>query len=232
MTSISANYGNYQANQYNRKDALKEAALVLENTGDLKNIDADTFNRLKDIVNNVEVDPESKVQGPLKTVMTAVLLAGASALTAKVAAGRIMTFLGKNTTILEKASKGIMNLINKGKKYLKGNPNIKEKTLKGAILRAFQSAIKWVDKYSTKGIGDSLKAIKGKGSQAQKAMLRGENLIKNATGMVAAAGATSKTLYETTKDEDKNGVADIAEGKKTPSKELTSALLDCALDAA
>lgn len=232
MTSISANYGNYQANQYNRKDALKEAALILENTGDLKNIDADTFNKLKDVVNSVEVNPESKVQGPLKTVMTAVLLAGASALTAKVAAGRIMTFLGKNTTILEKASKTIMDVIAKSKKYLKGNPNIKAKTLKGGVLRAFQSAIKWIENYSKKGIGENLKAITGKGAKAQKALLQGENLIKNAAGVVAATGATSKTIYETTKDKDQNGVADIAEGKKTPSKEITNALIDCALEAA
>lgn len=232
MTSITANYGNYQANQYNRTEAIKEAAQVLENTGDLRNIDADTFNRLKDIVDNVEVDPESKVQGPLKTVMTAVLLAGASAITAKVAAGRILTFLSKNTTILEKASKTIMDLIAKSKKYLKGNPNIKAKTLKGAVLRAFQSVVKWLEGYSKKGIGDALKAITGKGAKAQKALLQGENLIKNTAGAVAAAGATSKTIYETTKDKDGNGVADIAEGKKSPSKELTNALIDCALDAA
>lgn len=232
MTGITANYGNYQTNQYNRKEAIKEAAQVIENTGDIRNIDADTFNKLKDIVDNVEVDPNSKVQGPLKTVMTAVLLAGASALTAKVAAGRIMTFLSKNTTILEKASKTIMNLLAKGKKYLKGNPNIKAKSLKGAVLRAFQTTIKWIENYSKKGIGESLKAISGKGAKAQKALLQGENLIKSATGAVAAAGATTKTLYETTKDKDGNGVADITEGKKSPSKELTTALIDCALDAA
>ena len=229
--AVNANYSSGINPNFYTKENAERTMQFLENNN-LKVIDADTFENLKDLADKIEVDPNSKIQGPLKAVLTAVAIAGASALTASAVTGRGLAFLSKNTNIIEKVSKFIMDLLDKTKKHLKNNPNLKLKNFKGMVLRFFESVIKKIEKFSKSGIDDTLKNIKGKGSKAKKTIEQGKNLIEKTIKGGAAVIVGGKTLQETTEDKDQNGIADFQDKKGSDNKQLKEALTEAIINTA
>lgn len=227
--SISAMSG---ARLQSAQQAIQQAERTMDflENNNLRAVDADTFEQLKDLADKIEVDPDSKIKGPLKTVLTAVALAGASAVTASALSGRMMNYLSKNTQLMEKAGNLATKMMDAAQKFVKKNPNLKSKNIKGKALRVMQKALKNVEKYSKAGIEEALKGIKGRGSKAKKAALQGKNLVEKIVKGTAVTVFGGKTLHETTVDKDKNGIADFSEkgGKKKDAKvaeALTEALI-------
>jgi len=232
MTNTIASYGhhNIDSSFYTRENA-ERAMQFLENNN-LKAIDADTFEQLKDLIDKVEVDPNSKIQGPLKTVLTAIALAGASGLTAAAVAGRGLGFLQKNTKIVDKFGKFLMEKMDSMAKALKKNSAFKKKSLKGAVLREIQNIISKAENFAKNGTKNITKEFKGKGSVAKRNTEQGKYLIDKGVRSVAAVGVGGKTLKETTMDSDKNGIADIHENAQKKSSSASSKLAEAIIAAA
>ena len=223
-TICSNGHVNYDASIYTRENAEK-AMRFLENNN-LKAIDADTFERIKDLLDKMEVDPNSKIQGPLKTVLMALSLAGASALTASAVTAKGLTFLQKNTKLIDNAGKYFVDLLAQAKKSLKNNPNIKAKSFKGAVVRFVNNSLNKLDAFSKKAVKEQTKGIKGPGSVAKKATEQGKYLVNRTIQTTAATVVGGKTLKETTIDKDKNGIADFQEKGKQDSSSVTQKLAE------
>ena len=230
MTDTAINYSMPVRQMYSPEKAkqMEAIAQLIGDTTSIQSLDEDKFNRMKEIVDGIEVAPESKFK-PLKTVTTAVLLTGASVLSAHAFGRRIVGFLSKNTGLMESLSKRLMNTIGNAKKYINNSGALKQKNIKGAIARFGKSTVEFIEKQSKKGIENELKVLKGKGSKTAKTALQGQNLIKKAVGAGFGASAGVSTLTSATKDSDGNGIADIAE-KGSTTDALTKAAMSCMMD--
>ena len=230
MTDTAINYSMPMRQMYSPEKArqMEAIAQLIGDTTSIQSLDEDTFNRMKEIVDGIKVAPDSKLK-PLKTVATAVILTGASALSAHALGRRIVGFLSKNTRLMESLSKSLMNTIGNAKKYINNSGALKQKNIKGAITRFGKSTVEFIEKQSKNGIEKDLKALKGKGSKTAKAALQGQNLIKRAVGAGFGTTAGVSTLANATKDSDGNGIADITE-KSSTTEALTKAAMSCMMD--
>ena len=75
----------------NKVDKMNEVSEFLRNTNGLKELDEDKMEQIKEFVEGFEVDPKSKVQGPLKTFALTTIALGTGTILARGTASKIFS---------------------------------------------------------------------------------------------------------------------------------------------
>lgn len=208
----------------NNVELMKDAADLLKNTKDIKNVDEDTMQRLKGIVEKIEINPDSKIQKPLKTLALSLIT---------IATG---TLLSRGT-----ASKGfymvkdkpfVQTLFTKfGQKMAESKDVLQQKAVQEGLTKTKKYFYKGanylaglLDNYAEKGVKASKDSVE---FLTQKA----ENLTKKAVQTIGGAVGLTTSSAALAVDNDQNGKSDILEFKEKKNEqkavlELASAVLD------
>lgn len=198
----------------------------ISNSGGIKNVDENTMERLRGLVEKIEVDSDSKVMKPLKTfLLTCITLATGTILT-RGTAGRVFYAVKDKNFAQKMFSK------------LGGKLDISTEELK-KLAASTENAGK-IKKYSVKGLNYVMEKIN---RFAEKGLAKGtpefvkekgEKLIKTVTNAVGSAIGLTTTGAALSVDKDGNGRSDMLEinGKKKEQeaiKDLVIAVADAAL---
>ena len=198
----------------------------ISNSGGIKNVDENTMERLRGIVEKIEVDSDSKVMKPLKTfLLTCITLATGTILT-RGTAGRVFYAVKDKNFAQKMFSK------------LGGKLDISTEGLK-KLAASTENAGK-IKKYSVKGLNYFMEEINGFAEKGlakdapEFVKAKGEKLIKTVTNAVGSAIGLTTTGAALSVDKDGNGRSDILEidGKKKEQeaiKDLVIAVADAAL---
>lgn len=198
----------------------------ISNSGGIKNVDENTMERLRGLVEKIEVDSDSKVMKPLKTfLLTCITLATGTILT-RGTAGRVFYAVKDKNFAQKMFSK------------LGGKLDISTEGLK-KLAASTENAGK-IKKYSVKGLNYVMKEINGFAEKGlakdapEFVKAKGEKLIKTVTNAVGSAIGLTTTGAALSVDKDGNGRSDMLEinGKKKEQeaiKDLVIAVADAAL---
>ena len=181
----------------------------ISNSGGIKNVDENTMERLRGLVEKIEVDSDSKVMKPLKTfLLTCITLATGTILT-RGTAGRVFYAVKDKNFAQKMFSK------------LGGKLDISTEGLK-KLAASTENAGK-IKKYSVKGLNYVMEKINGfaekglaKDAPDEFVKAKGEKLIKTVTNAVGSAIGLTTTGAALSVDKDGNGRSDMLEinGKK------------------
>ena len=198
----------------------------ISNSGGIKNVDENTMERLRGLVEKIEVDSDSKVMKPLKTfLLTCITLATGTILT-RGTAGRVF-YAVKDKNFAQKMFSKLGGKLDTSTEGLK------------KLAASTENAGK-IKKYSVKGLNYVMEKING---FAEKGLAKdapgfekakGEKLIKTVTNAVGSAIGLTTTGAALSVDKDGNGRSDMLEinGKKKEQeaiKDLVIAVADAAL---
>lgn len=198
----------------------------ISNSGGIKNVDENTMERLRGLVEKIEVDSDSKVMKPLKTfLLTCITLATGTILT-RGTAGRVFYAVKDKNFAQKMFSK------------LGGKLDISTEELK-KLAASTENAGK-IKKYSVKGLNYVMEKINGFAEKGlakdapEFVKAKGEKLIKTVTNAVGSAIGLTTTGAALSVDKDGNGRSDMLEinGKKKEQeaiKDLVIAVADAAL---
>lgn len=208
----------------NNVELMRDTAELLKNTKDIKNVDEDTMQRLKGIVEQIEINPDSKIQKPLKTLaLSAITLATG-------------TLLSRGT-----ASKGFYMV--KDKPFVQDLfaklGNKMASSAKALNQKALQDNGSKTKTYFYKGLNylyGKLNEVAEKGVKAGKDSAefltqKAENLTKKTIQTIGGTVGFTTSTAALAVDKDKNGKSDILEFKEKKNEqkavlELASAVLD------
>lgn len=202
-------------------ETLERTTQLLRQTNSLKNLDEDTVEKLKGIVQDIEVDPKSKVQGPLKTLVLSVLTLATGTLLSRGTATKLF-YTVKDRDITQKAFT----------KLGKAMANSAAKAAKNAEINETAGAAR---KYFYKGVNCLVeKAGKctetGLDKNAPDYMTRkAENLVKKSVQAVGSAVGLTTTGAALSVDKNGNGKSDMLESRGIEdSKKTQKAVIDLA----
>lgn len=179
------------------------------------NIDEDTIERIKDYVNGIEVDENSKVKGPLKTLFLSLLTLGTGALVAKGTANRFF-YMIKDKPIVQKMFEKIAVSFDKLSKNIASKAEFNKTA--GAARKYFFQALDIV----SKKVGEFL----SKGTNGLTA--QGEKFTKAAFNTVGATAGLTTTGMALAVDKDKDGQSDLLQSNNEENKRTQKAVLDFA----
>lgn len=205
-------------------ELMRDVADLVKDTKDIKNVDEDTMQRLKGIVENIEINPDSKIQKPLKTLALSLIT---------LATG---TLLSSGTACkgfyMVKDKKIVQDLFAKlGKKMVSSTDVLQQKALQEGISKTkkyFYQASNYLlgqlNNYAEKG-------VKAGKDSAEFLTQKAENLTKKAVQTIGGAVGLTTSGAALAVDNDGNGKSDILEFKEKKNEqkavlELASAVLD------
>jgi len=178
-------------------------------------IDEDTLETLKDYVNGINVNENSKVQGPLKTFALSLLTLGTGMLLTKGTASKFFYML-KDKNFAQAMFKKLGVKLAKYSKSIAQKAKMNETA--GAARKYF---FKGLD-FASKKIGEfASKNTKSLAQQAEKLTKTAFDTAGAITGLVTTGAALSV-------DKDDNGRSDILESKSKEDKKAQKAVLDFA----
>ena len=198
----------------------------ISNSGGIKNVDENTMERLRGIVEKIEVDSDSKVMKPLKTfLLTCITLATGTILT-RGTAGRVFYAVKDKNFAQKMFSKlgGKLDISTEGLKKLAASTENAGKIKKYSV-KGLNYVMEKINEFAEKGLAkDAPEFVKAKG----------EKLIKTVTNAVGSAIGLTTTGAALSVDKDGNGRSDMLEinGKKKEQeaiKDLVIAVADAAL---
>lgn len=198
----------------------------ISNSGGIKNVDENTMERLRGLVEKIEVDSDSKVMKPLKTfLLTCITLATGTILT-RGTAGRVFYAVKDKNFAQKMFSKlgGKLDISTEGLKKLAASTENAGKIKKYSV-KGLNYVMKKINEFAEKGLAkDAPEFVKAKG----------EKLIKTVTNAVGSAIGLTTTGAALSVDKDGNGRSDMLEinGKKKEQeaiKDLVIAVADAAL---
>lgn len=202
-------------------DTLERTTQLLRESKGLKNLDEDTVEKLKGIVSDIEVNPNSKVQGPLKTLALSCLTLATGTLLSRGTATKFF-YMIKDKNI---AKKGFEKL---GKSLSTSIVNIANKTKENESAGA-------VRKYCFKGLNYIAEQIgrfseKGLDKQSPEFVTRvGEKIVKKAVQATGSAVGLTTTGAALAVDKNGNGKSDILESRSfEDNKKTQKAVIDLA----
>lgn len=186
------------------------------------NLDEDTVDRIKDYVKNIDVNPDSKVQGPLKTFVLSLLTLGTGMLVTKGTAGKLFYQFQKKAW-----SKPIFDKL--GVNLQKVTTKLSEKAAlnetAGAARKYFFKALNHIaqkaNKFAEKGLDVAKDTPEFLSAKAKK-------LTESAVDFIGAATGLTTTGLALSVDKDNNGRSDILEARTTEDKKTQKAVLDFA----
>ena len=207
-------------------ETLERTTQILRESNGLKNLDEDTVEKLKGIVSDIEVNPESKVQGPLKTLVLSCLTLATGTLLSRGTATKLF-YTVKDKQFVQNSFAKI------GKSMIKGIANTAEKA------QANESA-GVARKYFFKGVNYIAEQISrfsenGLDKQSPEFVTKvGEKIVKKVVQATGSAVGLTTTGAALAVDKNGNGKSDMLESrnfendKKTQKAviDLASAVLD------
>lgn len=186
------------------------------------NLDEDTVEQIKDYVKNIEVNPDSKVQGPLKTFVLSLLTLGTGMLVTKGTAGKLFYQFQKKAwskPIFDKLGVNLQKISEK----LATKAQVNETA--GAARKYFFKGLNYLsekaNKFAEKGLDVAKDTPEFLGAKAKKLAETTVDFIGAATGLTTTGLALSV-------DKDENGRSDILEARTTEDKKTQKAVLDFA----
>ena len=187
----------------NKVDRMNEVSDILRNTNGLKELDEDKMEQIKDFVEGFEVDPKSKVQGPLKSfALTAIALTTGTLLT-RATANKVLAEVGKRE-VVQKAFKSIGQKLIESGKYVKDKAAEEGGKVKKTILGAVDTTMDFITQKATKGV----KSKKGSNAYYEKA---GKQITEKFVDTAASIVGFSTTAAGLAVDKDNNGKSDVLE---------------------
>ncbi len=205
-------------------EVMEDAAEFIK-TADLKNVDEDTMDRLKNIVENIEVDKDSKVMGPLKTFLLSGITLATGTLLSKGTANKLF-YLVKDKGFAQKCFAGMGKSLTTATESLARKAEAAESLgkFKKYSLKGLNYIAQELDKFATKG---TTAAVDSKDFLIQKA----EKVTKAVSSTIGSVFGLTTTGAALAVDKDGNGRSDVLEirDKKREQKavtELAAAVLD------
>lgn len=204
-------------------ETMSEASELIRETNGFRNIDEDSLNRLKNIVEEVEVNPDSKVRGPLKTFALTVIALATGTLATRGAASRLFA-LGREKKFAQKIFSNAGENLLKAKTFVTKKAGENTGKFKKVIFQGLETATNYIEKISAKG-------VKAKRNTAARTKQMGENLTKKVVDTIAGLTGFSTTAAGLSVDKNNNGKSDILEFNKKKENqkavtELAAAVLD------
>ncbi len=205
-------------------DTMNDLSSLIQDTDGFRHVDEDNLGRLKDIVENIEVNPDSKIQGPLKTFVLSLFTLATGTLLAKGSANKVFS--------LAKNKKFATSLFQKfGEKFTKSAGSIAEKAtaqtagFKKHVYNGLNTTMEAINKFAKKGI----KGKKGTTAYAEKI---GAKLTEGIVDTAASVVGFTSTAAGLAVDKNGNGKSDILElGKNKREQEAITNLAAAVLDA-
>ena len=224
-TSINCSPIKPSFKQRNNNTELMEDAAELIKSTDLKNLDDEKLQDLKGIVEKIEVNPDSKVQGPLKTFMLSLITLATGTLLSRGTASKGF-YLIKDKAFAQKMFTKLGNKVAQATQFAQKKAAAAETMgkFKKYSFKALNFLMDKTNKFSENGV----KAAK---DSAEFLTQKAENLTKKAVQGIGSAVGLTTTGAALAVDKDKNGKSDMLEfrEKKREQKaviELASAVLD------
>lgn len=202
-------------------ETLEKTTQLLRESNGLKNLDEDTVEKLKGIVNDIEVNPDSKVQGPLKTLVLSVLTLATGTLLSRGTATKLF-YTVKDKKIVKNGfsklgnsmSSAIANAAEKAKN------NESAGTVRKYFFKGVDYLAEQVGKFSEKGIDKQ---------SPEFAMKVGENIVKKAVQATGSAVGLTTTGAALAIDKNGNGKSDMLESRGfEDNKKTQKAVIDLA----
>ena len=210
--------------QRKNTELMEEAAELIKST-DLKNLDDDKLQDLKGIVERIEINPESKVQGPLKTFALSLITLATGTLLSRGTASKGF-YLIKDKAFAQRMFSKLGTKLAQSTKFIEGKAAAADTMgkFKKYSYKSLNYLMEQTNKFSEKGV----KAAK---DSAEYLTQKAENLTKKAIQAVGSAVGLTTTGAALSVDKDENGKSDMLEfrEKKKEQKaviELASAVLD------
>ena len=205
-------------------DTMNDLSSLIEETDGFRRVDEDNLSRLKDIVENIEVNPDSKIQGPLKTFVLSLFTLASGTLIARGSANKLFG-LAKNkkfaTSFFQKFGEKFAKVVGKASEKAAAET----KGVKKYIFGGLNTFAEHVSNFAKKGI----KNKKGTPVYAQKI---GEKLSEEAVNTAASVAGFASTAAGLAVDKNGNGKSDILElGKNKREQEAITNLAAAVLDA-
>ena len=205
-------------------ELMSDAAQVIKST-DLKNLDEDKLQEIKGIVEKIEVNPDSKIQGPLKTFALSLITLATGTLLSRGTASKGF-YLVKDKPLVQKLFSKFGNKLGQASEFLKNKAANSENLskFKKYSYKTFDYLMNKLNAFSEKGVN----AAK---DSAEFVTKKAENLTKRTVQAVGSAVGLTTTGAALSVDKDGNGKSDMLEfrEKKKEQKaviELASAVLD------
>lgn len=202
-------------------ETLERTTQLLRESNGLKNLDEDAVEKLKGIVSDIEVNPESKVQGPLKTLVLSVLTLATGTLLSRGTATKLFytvkdkQFVQNGFTKLgNKMSTAILNAAEKAKN------NESAGTVRKYFFKGVNYLVEQTGRFSEKGLD----------KQSPEFVTKvGENLVKKAVQATGSAVGLTTTGAALAVDKDGNGKSDMLESRGLEdNKKTQKAVIDLA----
>ena len=208
----------------NNTELMTDAAEIIKST-DLKNLDEDKLQDLKGIVEKIEVNPDSKIQGPLKTFALSLITLATGTLLSRGTASKGF-YLVKDKAFTQKMFSKLGTKLAQSTKFIEGKAAAADTMgrFKKYSYKALNYLMEQTNKFSEKGV----KAAK---DSAEFLTQKAENLTKKTVQAVGSAVGLTTTGAALSVDKDENGKSDMLEfrEKKKEQKaviDLASAVLD------
>lgn len=200
----------------------------INNSGGIHNVDENTMERLRGLVEKIEVDPDSKVMKPLKTFLLTLITLATGTILTRGTAGKVFYAVkdkGFATKLFTKLGQNLSSLTETVGTKTAAAENMGK--VKKYSIQGLNYVMNKLNDYAEKGVTatkDSADFIKAKGEKLTKQ-------ITNAVGSAIGLGTTGAALSV---DKDGNGRSDMLElnGKKKEQdaiKDLVVAIADAAL---
>lgn len=202
-------------------ETLERTTQLLRESNGLKNLDEDTVEKLKGIVSDIEVNPESKVQGPLKTLVLSVLTLATGTLLSRGTATKLFYTVKDKQFVqsgFSKLGQSMASAIASAAEKAKTNESagtVRKYFFKGVNYLAEQTG-----RFSEKGLD----------KQSPEFVTKvGENLVKKAVQATGSAVGLTTTGAALAVDKDGNGKSDMLESRGLEdNKKTQKAVIDLA----
>ncbi len=211
----------------NTAEMLSETSEFIRDTNGFRNLDEDKLDRLKNIVDDVDVSSDSKVRGPLKTFALTTIALATGTIVARGTANKLF-YLVKDKNFVKNISNNIGNKLFAVSDKLSQKAQSVESKTKKVIFKGLNSASDYLKRISTKGVKSEVGSV-------EYNTAAGENLFKKTVNSLASVFGFTTTASGLAVDKNKNGQSDMFEfNEKQKEKranqkavtELAAAVLD------